>query len=155
MWELDHKEGWVPKHWCFQSVVLEKILDGPLDCTEIKAVNPKGNQLWIFTGRTDAEAEAPILWSCDTKSRLTGKDHDVGKIEGKRRRGWQKMRWLDSTTDSVDMNLSKLQEIVKDKEAWCAAILGVTNNQTKLSDWTTTVASHYALHQRENNYRRS
>ena len=151
MWELDHKEGWAPKHWCFQSVVLEKILDGPLDCKEIKAVNPKRNQPWIFTGRTDAEAEAPILWSCDTKSRLVWKDHDVEKTESKRRRGQKRMRWLDSTTDSVDMNLSKLQEIVKDREAWCAAVHGVTNNWTQLRDWT--IVSHYAPHQKENNYK--
>ena len=79
MWELDHKEGWAPKNWCFQTSVLEKTLESPLDCKEIKPVNPKGNQPWIFTGRTDAEAEAPILWPPDAKSWLIGKDADAGK----------------------------------------------------------------------------
>ena len=79
LWELDHKEDWVPKNWCFQIVVLEKILESILDCKETKLVNPKGNQPWIFTGRTDAEAEAPILWPPDAKSWLTGKDPDAGK----------------------------------------------------------------------------
>ena len=78
-WQLDHKEGWVPKNWCFQTVVLEKTLESPLDCKEIKPVNPKGNQPWICIGRTDAEAEAPILWPPDVKSWLTGKDPDPGK----------------------------------------------------------------------------
>ena len=82
MWELNHKEGWVPKNWCFRTVVLEKTLESPLDCKEIKPVHPKGNQSWIFTGRTDAEAEAPTLWPCDAKSCLTGKDPDAGKDSG-------------------------------------------------------------------------
>ena len=92
MWELDHKEGWVPKDWCFQTVVLEKTLESPLDCKDIKPVNPKGNQPSIFIERTDAEAEAPILWPPDVKSQLTGKDPDAGKVEGKRRSGWQRRR---------------------------------------------------------------
>ena len=79
MWELDYKESWVPKNWCFWTVVLEKTLESPLDCKEIKAVNPKGNQSWIFNGRTDAEAEAPILWPPDAKNWLIGKDPDAGK----------------------------------------------------------------------------
>ena len=79
MWELDHKEGWVPKNWCFQIVLLEKTLESPLDSKEIKPVNPKGNQPWILTGRTDAEAEAPVLWPPDVKSWLTGKDPDAGE----------------------------------------------------------------------------
>ena len=101
MWELDCKEGWTLKNWCFQIVVLEKTLESPLDCKEIKAVNSKGNQSWIFIGRTDAEAETPILWSPDTKSWLTGRDPLLGKIKGRRKRGWQRMRWLDSITDSM------------------------------------------------------
>ena len=79
MWELDHKEGWTPKNWCFRIVLLEKTLKSPLDCKEIKPVNPKGNQPWVFIGRTDAEAEASILWPPDAKSGLTGKDPDPGK----------------------------------------------------------------------------
>ena len=82
MWELDHKEGWEPKNWCFQTVVLEKTLKSPLDCKGIKPINPKGNLSWIFIGRADAEAEAPILWPPDTKSQLTGKDLDAGKDWG-------------------------------------------------------------------------
>ena len=82
MWELDHKEGWAPKNWCFQIVVLEKTLESPLDSKEIKPVNPKGNQPWLPTGRTDAKAEAPILWPHDVTSWLTGKDLDAGKDWG-------------------------------------------------------------------------
>ena len=102
MLELDHKEGWVPKNWCFRTVVLEKTLEHPLDCKQIKPVNPKGNQPWIFIGRTDAEAEAPILLPLDEKSRLIGKDPDAGKDWGMRR-GQQKMRWLDGIIDSMDI----------------------------------------------------
>ena len=87
MWELGHKEGWVPENWCFGNVMLEKTLKSPLDCKEIKPVSPKGNQSWIFIGRTDAEAEAPILWSPDTKSRLIGKDPDAGKDWGQEETG--------------------------------------------------------------------
>ena len=93
------KEGWAPKNWCFWTVMLEKTLESPLDCKEIKPVNPKGNQPWIFTGRTDAEAQAPVLWPPNAKSWLTGKDLMLGKIEGKRRRGQQRMRWLVGITD--------------------------------------------------------
>ena len=87
MWELDHKEGWAPKNWCFQIMVLEKTLKSPLDCKEIKPVHPKGNQPWIFTGRTDAKAEAPTLWPPDVKSRLIGKDPDAGKDWGQEEKG--------------------------------------------------------------------
>ena len=87
MWELDPKEGWASKNWCFQTVVLEKTLESPLDCNEIKSVNPKGNQPWIFFGSTDAEAEVPILWSPDVKSRFTGKDTDAGKYWGQEKKG--------------------------------------------------------------------
>ena len=107
MWKLDHNEGWALRNWCFRTLVLEKTLESPLDCKEIKLVNPKGNKPWIFIGRTDAKAEAPILWPADVKSLLIGKALMLGKTEGKKR-GWQRIRWLDSITDSMYMNLSKL-----------------------------------------------
>ena len=115
MRELDysHKEGWAPKNWCFQTVVLEKTLESLLDSREIKPVNPKGNQPWKFIGRADAEAEAPILWSPDAKSGLIEKTLMMGKIAGKKRRGWQRMRWLDGIIDLMEMYLSKLREIVQ------------------------------------------
>ena len=118
MWELDHKEGWALKNWCFPNVVLKKTLESPLDSKKIKSVNPKGNQPWIFIGRTDIEAETPILWHLIQRANLLEKTLMLGKIEGKSRRGWQRMSWLDSITNSMDMNLSKRQGIVEDEEAW-------------------------------------
>ena len=95
IWELDYKESWVPKNWCFWIVVLEKTLESPLDCKEIQPVHPKGNQFWVFIGRTDVEVEAPILWPPDAKRWLTWNTLMLGKIEGRRRRGQQRIRWLD------------------------------------------------------------
>ena len=134
MWALYHKEGWALKNWCFWIVVLEKTLKSPLGCKEIKPVSPKGNQPWIFIGRTDVEAEAPILWWADAKSGLLGKDLMLGKIKVRRTREWQRTKWWDSITASMKMSLSKLQEIVKDREAWHAAVRGVEKAWTRLDD---------------------
>ena len=105
------------KNWCFWTIVLEKTLESPLDCKEIQPIHPKGDQSWVFIGRTDAKAEIPILWPRDAKSWLIWKDPDAGKIEARRRRGRQRMRCLGGITDSMDMSLSKFRERVMDRKA--------------------------------------
>ena len=145
MWELDHKESWVPKNWCFWTVVLDKTLESPLDCKEIKPVNPKGNQSWMFIGRTDVEAEAPILWPPDAKNWLLGKDPDAGKYwrQGKKgttedeMAGWH--HWIDGH------EFEPAPELVMDREAWRVAVHGVTKSRTWLSDWTELIQLTYPL----------
>ena len=133
MWELDHKESWAPKNWCFWSVILKKTLESPLDCEEIQLVHPTGSQSWIFIGRTDAEAEIPTLWSPDVKNWLIGKDADT-----RHNREQEETRAtadeMVSITYSVDVNLSKRWEIVEDRGAWHAAVHEVAKSWTQLNN---------------------
>ena len=119
--------------------MLEKTLESPLDCMEIKPINPKGNQPWVFIGRTDTEAEGSILWPPDAKNWHIGKDPDAGKDRRQEEKVRQRTRWLDGMTDSMDVSLSNFWEIVKDREAWRAVVHGVTKSQTWQSDSTTAI----------------
>ena len=147
MWELDHKESWALKNWRFCTVVLERTLESPLDCKEIKPVNSKGNQSWIFTGRTDAEAETPVLWLPATKKWLIRKDSDAGKDwRHKEKRmtedemvGWH--HWLNG--HELEQALG-----VGDSEGWCAAVHGIARSRTQLSNWTELMLTFYFLRQK-------
>ena len=134
MWELDCEESWAPKNWCFWTAVLEKTLESPLDCKEIQLVHPKGNHSWLFIGRTDAEAEVPMIGHLMQRTDSLEKTLMLRKIESGKRREWQRMRLLDGITYSMDVSLSMLWDLVIDKETCCAAVHRVVKNWTQVRD---------------------
>ena len=136
MWEFDSEESLALKNWCFWTVVLEKTLESPLACKKIQPVHPKGDQSWVFIGRTDAEAEIPILWPPHAKRWLIGKDPDAAKYWKQEEKGTTEGEMVGWHHHSMDMGLGGLQEFMMDREAWRATMNGVTKSRTWLSNWT-------------------